>query len=641
MILERVLSGERVAHYETERVAKSGRLLTVSLTVSPIRDADGTAVGASVIARDITLRQRTLTLASTLQGLTSLFSRELAADRIIELLLREFSDALGAEAGAVGLVVDEEIELAASHGHSASGLAGWERFPVTADVPMAQAIRSGDAVWTITSESLVERFPLLGERPVRFASLAVLPLTAGGTALGALSLSFKDPREFDPEERAFLAAATQQAAYALERAGRFEAEQLIAERQSFLAEAGELLAQSLDPDATLQQLASLAVRHIADWCAVDVIEENGSLRSVAVAHVDEAQVQLARELRERYPVDPRSDTGVPNVIRTGTAELYTEIPDELLVASAKDQEHERLLRELGLKSGMVVPLRARGRVSGAISFVASDPERRYGEDDLAFAEDLARRAALAVDNARLFTRERHAAVALQRSLLPDQLPRVNGGIEFDARYHPAALEVGGDWYEMVAIDDGTVAVTIGDVAGRGIAAASIMGRIRPALRAYVLDGHNPGEAVMRLDRLMKEQAPPVMATVFHLSYDPQTTRASYVRAGHPPALMRLPNGAVVELAGVGPPPLGILEGGDFVEHVVDIPPGSLLLLYTDGLIERRDIDLTRSLARLKASLAEAPTGATECLDWIEEQLEADEIPDDVAMLTMSTGHGST
>ena len=182
------------------------------------------------------------------------------------------------------------------------------------------------------------------------------------------------------------------------------------ERQAFLAEAGELLTQSLDPDATLQRLASLAVHHIADWCGV----ESGRRRRHAAqrrrrARGPEARSELAHELRERYPIDPDAETGVPNVIRTGTTELYTEIPDELLVEAAVDDEHLRAVRELGLRSAMIVPLRARGRVFGAISYVASDPERRYDEADVALAEDLARRAALAIDNAMLFRREHDAA----------------------------------------------------------------------------------------------------------------------------------------------------------------------------------------------------------------------------------------
>jgi PAS domain S-box-containing protein len=310
MILDRVLRGDRVDHYETDRITKDGRIITVSLTVSPIRDADGSVNAASVIARDITRRHRTLLLAAKLQEVTSELSREVAGQRVIDLVLRDVTLALRAGAGAVGLVDNGEIELAGSTGYSKAGLAPWERFPVAADVPMAHAVRTGEAVWATTPEALEERFPAVREASVPLASIAVLPLASAGSTFGALAISFERPRELDPEERAFLVAATQQAAYALERARMFEAERLVAERQTLLAEAGELLAASLDPEAALARLASLAVRHVADWCGVELVGDDGSLRSVAVAHADESRTALARELRRRYPVDPRAETGV-------------------------------------------------------------------------------------------------------------------------------------------------------------------------------------------------------------------------------------------------------------------------------------------------------------------------------------------
>ncbi|HYH62961.1 MAG TPA: SpoIIE family protein phosphatase, partial [Solirubrobacterales bacterium] len=470
-----------------------------------------------------------------------------------------------------------------------------------------------------------------------FEALAVLPLTVAATTFGAVALSFTHSREFDPEERAFLMTATQQAAYALNRARMFDAERVASERQRFLAEAGELLTRSLDPKTALDQLAALAVHHIADWCGVEMIDESGNLENVAVAHVDPSRVELARRLRERYPTDPRSETGVPKVIRTGVTEVYPDIPDEMLVAAAQDEEHLRALRELGLRSAMTVPLKARGRVFGAITFVVSSPDRRYVDADVELAEDLARRAALAVDNAMLFNREHEAAVLLQRSLLPDSVPSEHRGIAFDVRYRPAGLgiAVGGDWYEIVPLEDGSVALTIGDVAGRGLKAASIMGRIRPTLSAYVLDGHGPAEALERLDKFMKESPVPQMATLLHLRYDPATGAARYVRAGHPPALVRRPDGVVEELGGPGTPPLGILDEAEYREHETHIPPGSLLLMYTDGLIERRETTLDFELDRLKRTLADAPGVPEGCLDRIEEELGADTVPDDIAMLAMA------
>ena len=300
-----------------------------------------------------------------------------------------------------------------------------------------------------------------------------------------------------------------------------------------------------------------------------------SSRSVTVAHKDPERVRLAEELRAQYPTDPASEQGAPNVVRTGRSELYAEIGDEMLEASAQDAEHLRKMRELGLVSAMVVPLVARGRPLGAITFASSHRDHLYTDADVGLAEDLARRAALAFDNATLYHREHEAAVTLQRALLPNSLPEVDG-LGFAVRYDPAGvgLHVGGDWYEILALEDDTIALTIGDVAGRGIRAASVMGAVRPALRTLVLDGHDPEEALVRLNRQMKEGEPSEMVTLVHLRFDPSTGVAQYVRAGHPPALLRRPDGEVVELGDGGAPPLGVFSDPWCEQASVEVPPGA-------------------------------------------------------------------
>jgi PAS domain S-box-containing protein len=171
-------------------------------------------------------------------------------------------------------------------------------------------------------------------------------------------------------------------------------------RREFLAKAGETLVSSLDYESTLASVVRFAVPTLADWCAVELLEPGAKAsRQVAVAHVDENKVRFARQLGERYPPDPNAPTGVPNVLRTGQSELYTEIPLEMLERGARDAEHLRIIRDLQLRSAMVVPLRTRGRTFGALTFVYADSGRRYSPDDLAFAEDFARRAAMAIENA--------------------------------------------------------------------------------------------------------------------------------------------------------------------------------------------------------------------------------------------------
>jgi PAS domain S-box-containing protein len=637
-ILEQVLAGNRIDHFESERVHRSGRIIQVSISVSPLVDENGEFVGASVIARDVTAEERSREFATRLHELTRALAGEITRDGAVQRLLEQAVGGLGADAGAVGILDadNREIELVGSAGYTEAGISGWRRFPLDADVPMSIAVRTNEAVWTESADELGERYTGLGDANIRFASLAVIPLAVDDEAFGAVALSYSSPHEFDLQERTFLVTAVQQAAQALDRARLYETERAGRQQLSFLAGASELLSGSLDPDTTLKNLADLAIHNVADWCAIDMAEEDGGLRNVATAHIDPDKVRLANELRERYPVDPSAPTGVPNVIRTGQSEIYPEIPDEMLVEAAEDEEHLRLMRELGLKSGMVVPLKARGRVLGGMTLVASSEGRRFGDADLRLAEDLARRAAMAIDNSMLYHREHEAAVTLQRSLLPESLPQMEG-VEIAAHYQPAApgLEVGGDWYDVVALGEGKAAMTIGDIAGRGIEAAAVMGRVAAALRAYVLDRQPPDETLRGVNRVMREWGGPQMATVLHLQLDLTTGTAQYVRAGHPPGLIRLPDGRVELLEGEGTPPLGTFDELEYRLHTVDVPPGSLILLYTDGLIERSDRNFDVELESLRAGLTEAPGGAAECLQWLAERYNPELIPDDVAMLAVS------
>src|SRR5918911_185889 len=191
------------------------------------------------------------------------------------------------------------------------------------------------------------------------------------------------------------------------------------ETQRFLAEAGASLSSSLDYRSTLSRMAHLAVPYLADWCAVDIVEEDGSLERLAMAHQDPEKIALARELEERYPPDPEAPQGVAQVLRTCQSELVPEIPEQVLEQAVRDEEHREILQRLGLKSYMIVPLVARGRTLGAITLVSAESGRRYGQAELELAEELARRAALAVDNARLYR---------GRSEIARTLPPPGGGV---------------------------------------------------------------------------------------------------------------------------------------------------------------------------------------------------------------------
>jgi PAS domain S-box-containing protein len=264
----------------------------------------------------------------------------------------------------------------------------------------------------LRTETRFSASPLLREH----GAVSGMSVVIGGSVrpFGVLGVHARERRTFSEDDISFLQSVANVLAAAIER---HRAE----ETQRILAEVGEVMSSSLDYRITLSSVARLAVPTLADWCAVDVLGEDGSIERLAVAHQDQEKVTWAQELQKRYPPDPEAPTGVPNVFRTGRPEFYPEITDEMLEAAARDEEHLRLIREVGFRSAIVVPLFASGRTVGALTLVSAESGRRYGETDLRLAEDLARRAALAVDNARLYG-EAQREIA-ERGKLEDELRR--------------------------------------------------------------------------------------------------------------------------------------------------------------------------------------------------------------------------
>jgi PAS domain S-box-containing protein len=404
---------------------------------------------------------------------------------------------------------------------------------------------------------------------------------------------------------------------------------------TFLAEAGKALAGSLDPVLTMEEIARLAVPRLADWCAVQLAADfRGTYENIAVAHVDPDKVSWARALQDRYPPDPGAPTGAPEVIRTGRSELYPEIDEALLAATAQDDEHLEIIRQLQIHSAMVVPMRARDRTLGAITFIFAESGRQYSTHELELAEELGRRAGLALDHARLYDREHRTAETLQRALLPPTLSDI-AGHEIAARYLPgrAGDHVGGDWYDAFALDGGRFGIAIGDIGGRGITAAGLMGQVRNALRAYAVKAPGPGATMADLRALDERLDELVFATLTYIDYDPRTGEAVMTSAGHLPALIVDPDGVAAFIDARTCPPLG--AGGDApcCEHRFTLAPGAALVLYTDGLVESRARSLEAGLDLL-AQTAGASRGDVQQL--AEDVIEAVplEREDDIALLAL-------
>src|SRR3954454_21884347 len=376
-------------------------------------------------------------------------------------------------------------------------------------------------------------------------------------------------------------------------------------RQRFLAQAGEVLSSSLDFEQTLQRVAELAVPELGDWCGVDLLDERGVARQVAVAHVGPQKVAFAHELRERFPPDPDDDgTGLYAVLRTGRPELYREITDDLLEANVTDPEQLEMVRSLGMRSVMIVPMTLAGRTVGVLTFVSAESGRSFDEDDLAFAEELARRAASAVENARLFTERTRAAHTLQQSLLPAALPEISGW-HLAAAYRPGAeeAEVGGDFYDVVGLDDGFVAF-IGDVTGKGIEAAALTSLARYTLSTAARLDPEPVAGLRLLDDLLAKQPAQSLLTV--VSARVRTTSRGKTTmlvscAGHPLPVLR--RGGEVQRCGRPDPLLGI-EANDDRNHVeITLKSGDTVLFFTDGVLEAPGEEDRFGEERLRAAVA--------------------------------------
>ncbi len=422
-----LLAGAPVEPEEVEIERFDGTRAVILTGAAPILAATGQLVGALGIFADITRfkerewelldreRRAALRLAR-LQALTAALSEAVAPADVARAALEHVRGALGARNGAVWVTGGD----GAANLVRAAGFAPEQVIPPAARHPIPQTLRTAEPVWLESRGERAARYPDLGAPATGDEiSVACLPMKVKGQVIGAMSFTLSGERAFTPDERSFLLVAVRHTAQALERARLYEAERraraeavAAGERAAFLNEASALLTSSLEHEATLTGLARLAVPRFADWCSIELAEDPPSGKGpVVVAHEASARMELARDLWRRHPADRNDPGGSTEAVRSALPELYEDIPDSFLAASARDGEHLRGLRELRLCSAMSVPVIARGKTLGAITLVLAESGRHYGAADLEMAEHLARRAGLAIDNARLYEQAQEAVRA--------------------------------------------------------------------------------------------------------------------------------------------------------------------------------------------------------------------------------------
>ena len=408
-------------------------------------------------------------------------------------------------------------------------------------------------------------------------------------------------------------------------------------RDRFMARASETLMSSLDYQETLRNVAWLVVPEIADWCAVELVDERGARQQIVVAHRDPAKLELAQRLRQFEPDDLRPDRGVGRVLRTGVSELFQDIPDDVLVSAATSDEHLSLLRSVGFRSVVLTPLKARGQAVGVMTLVNAESMRRFDEDDREFAEQVAARAAIAVENARLATDRRQTASTLQRSLLPDVVPRIEGwtvATLYRAARPAAEVEVGGDFYDFYPTADGWV-VLLGDVTGKGVEAASLTSLVRHGARFLSRYEQSPSRILAGLNEALREQPGLWLCTALCVRL--HHGQAIIASAGHPPALVLRDDGRVRELGAIGPI-LGAWTGRTSIDRAVPIAPDETVLVYTDGVIDTKGERERFGAQRLKEFLRRHAGGTPEkLLAELEEELGRFQVgaqADDTAALAL-------
>ena len=535
--------------------------------------------------------ERSARRLADLQAVTAQLSQARTPDQVARVIVERTSDGSGAASVALCLLAEDgrTMEVVRSVGYDPATMERFRTFPLESDLPASDALRTGRIVFMGSVAERDALYPALQGVPARNQAFAIVPVSAGADPVGALALGWAEPRTFADDEVRFLDAIGQQAGQALDRARYYAAEHQSALRQGFLAEASRVLSSSLDYQETLTRVARLAVPGIADTCTVYLVDDD-EVRLAVTAHADS---ELDALLRERAAQGrPTTNPLILGIVETGEPAVLSELDDESWGRLAQNPEELEVLRRLGIRSAMLVPLSIRERRIGVLALTGGS-ERRYRPSDLPFVADLAGRAAVAIDNARAQEARAEVVRTLQRSLLPHSLPLLPG-LEVGARYHPVGgrSEVGGDFYDVFPLGRGRWGASIGDVCGKGVMAAQLTSLARYTVRTAARSETRPSGVLEVLNRsLLDHETGDRFCTIVQAFIDTaeEPVRVTLSCAGHPLPLLVDAAGDVRPLGRPGTA-VGLFASPTVFDDTHRLLPGETLVLYTDGVVEARAPD---------------------------------------------------
>lgn len=568
-------------------------------------------------------------------------------------------------AGSSGMVhvLDEqagELVMMGSIGIESEKLQDYARLPLDAPLPPIDAMRTGEPVYIRTPEERRARYPLMDGEHFRCdpAFVTVPMYDSSGAPFGTIEFGFPGPARIDAIDNEFLVDVVSHSGLALHRARLNTVAERIQEQLAFLDALSGALSRNLDVGTALTHLAELTVPRLADWCAVRVVDSWAKPRSVVgVAHRDPTKLDPLNQLAERLLSNAVSKSSLGEAFRTAKPFIRDQRDVAAVAADMGLPDAADILGKVGAGSVLVFPLHARGRLIGALAF-GNTPGRPLNQHDFDLAHAAAVRAAVLVDNARLFAERSEVAQALQKSLLPGVLPEVPG-LELGARYRPAGqgLDVGGDFYDAFQADANWWVFAVGDVCGHGVEAASLTGLARHTIRSAAMSGVMPSAVLGHLNKMLLQQSAELAAgneggTVVTPRFCTVLVGAVQRRdegidvilcsAGHPLPLVRRSNDKV-EPVGVPGTLLGVTEDVMLTDVMVHLSAGEALVSYTDGVTDRRSGKRTFGDEGVVATVLRGK-GATarELAERVESDSMAfvdDEPSDDMAVLVIRAVHG--